>query len=87
MSGSISFSTDETLNFKLNQEVDNITINLSYQNIKETRNVRLEKRQIEDIVRVSSLQFAQEGQLGTWVNYDLGLERLAEDEKTFVGLV
>lgn len=72
-----------TIQFKLNTDVDEVSLILSYQNKEESRNLYLEKQSGEDIVRVSSLQFAQEGQLGTWVNFDISLERLAEDEKTF----
>jgi uncharacterized membrane protein len=56
---------------------------LQYQNRQELESIFLEKRSGEDIVRVNSTQFAQEGQLGEWVNYDLDLERLAENEMTF----
>ncbi|MFH1539261.1 MAG: NEW3 domain-containing protein [bacterium] len=79
----LALDESTTIQFKLNADTDEVTLVLDYQNREETRNLYLEKQSGEDIVRVSSLQFAQEGQLGSWVNYDLSLERLAEDEKTF----
>ena len=45
--------------------------------------VYLQKESEEDVVNVSSLQFSQEGNLGSPVTYDLTLDRLAETENTF----
>lgn len=72
-----------TIDFKLTQEADQVTVNLNYQNVKDQRNIRLEKRQTEDVIRVNSNQFAQEGKLGAWVEFDIKLSRMAEDQKTF----
>ncbi|MEW6200512.1 MAG: NEW3 domain-containing protein, partial [bacterium] len=80
---SLPLGAETTLHFKLKADADEVTLVLQYQNQQETQNIYLEKRSGEDIVRVISMQFAQEGELGNWVNYDLDLERLAEDEKTF----
>lgn len=80
---SLPLDKSTTLIFKLKADTDEVTLALNYQNKEETRNLFLEKQSGEDIVRVGSVQFAQEGQLGEWVNFDLSLERLAEDEKTF----
>ena len=80
---SLPLSAETTLQFKLKSDADEVTLVLEYQNRQELESIFLEKRSGEDIVRVNSTQFAQEGQLGEWVNYDLDLERLAENEKTF----
>jgi len=71
------------LDFKLNSQADEVSVSLKYHNQEDTRNIYLVKKSTEDIVRVSSMQFAQEGQLGTWVDFGIELERLAEDEATF----
>jgi hypothetical protein len=76
------------LDFMLNAPADEIALSLKYHNIEDVRTIYLEKKSAEDIVRVSSQQFAQEGQLGTTVEYGVDFERLAEDERTFtLGLV
>lgn len=72
-----------TLDFKLNSAADDVTVSLKYHNTEETRNIYLAKKSTEDIVRVSSLQFAQEGQMGNSVTYGIELERLAENDATF----
>ncbi|HDH99998.1 MAG TPA: hypothetical protein ENF74_03285 [Firmicutes bacterium] len=56
---------------------------MKYLNKAEDRKVYLQKSGREDVVSVMSLQFAQEGELGSSVVFDLELERMAEDEKTF----
>ena len=43
----------------------------------------LRKESLQDIPTINSVQFSQEGDLNSRVLYDLILERLAEDEKTF----
>ncbi len=76
------------LDFLLNSAADEIALSMKYHNIEDVRTIYLEKKSAEDIVRVSSQQFAQEGQLGTTAEFGIDCERLAEDERTFtVGLV
>lgn len=43
----------------------------------------LRKESLQDMPTINSVQFSQEGDLNSSVRYDLILERLAEDEKTF----
>jgi hypothetical protein len=69
--------------FVLQQDVEQIDLIMKYLKTVDTRTIYLEKVSGEDIVRVESKQFAQEGALNTSVNFDLGFNRLAEDEKTF----
>jgi len=72
------------LKFELQQpEVDDVTVSLSYLDKVDERSVYLEKVSPEDVVTVNSIGFAQEGQLGRSVSYDLTLERLAETERIF----
>ena len=64
-------------------ELEHLTIRLQYLNRVADHDIHLEKAAAQDIVRVYSMQFSQEGALGSSVTYDLQLERLAEDEKIF----
>jgi len=70
--------------FVLQQEkVESVDLLIEYLNKIDTKTVYLEKQSGEDIPRVTSLQFAQEGNAGESVMFDLELERLAEDAATF----
>jgi len=64
-------------------EVEDVTLVIEYLDTVRNERVYLEKQSGEDIVRVTCLQFAQEGTLDSEVNYGIRLERLAEDEKNF----
>ena len=79
----LPYNSSKNLDFKLNQEVDQVTINVSYDTVKATHNVPLQKKQENEVVLVSSPNFSQEGELGSSVSYDIKLDRLAEDERTF----
>ena len=70
--------------FILQQEkVEAVDLVIEYLSKVDEKTVYLEKQSGEDIPRVTSLQFAQEGNAGESVLFDLELERLAEDAATF----
>ncbi len=69
--------------FVLQQDVEQVDLIMKYLKTIDSRTIYLEKVSGEDIVRVESKQFAQEGALNTSVRFDLGFNRLAEDERTF----
>lgn len=80
----LEYDKPKPLTFVLQQtEIDEVTVSLSYLGRSEEQQVYLEKVSPEDIVIVTSVQFAQEGTLGNSVSYDLGLERPAEAERIF----
>ena len=81
----LGYNDEVDLTFQLQKDVDSIMIALKYPDLVETDNrlVYLQKESEEDVVNVSSLQFSQEGDLGSRVTYDLTLDRLAETENTF----
>ena len=80
----LEYNEIRTLTFQLQRDVDAIEVSLDYKDTgTEMRNVYLQKESAEDIVNISSLSFSQEGNLGSNVNYDLLLDRLAENERTF----
>ena len=81
----LGYNDEVDLTFQLQKDVDSIMIALKYPDLVETDNrlVYLQKESEEDVVNVSSLQFSQEGNLGSSVTYDMTLDRLAETENTF----
>ena len=81
----LGYNDEVDLTFQLQMDVDSIMIALKYPDLADTDNrlVYLQKESEEDVVNVSSLQFSQEGNLGSSVTYDLTLDRLAETENTF----
>lgn len=81
----LGYNDETNLTFQLQKDVDSIMIALKYPDLVEADNrlVYLQKESEEDVVNVSSLQFSQEGNLGSPVTYDLTLDRLAETENTF----
>jgi hypothetical protein len=80
----LEYEKPTTLKFELQQpDVEDVTVSLSYLDRTEEKNVYLEKVSPPDVVTVRSGSFAQEGQLGRSIRYDLSLERLAEVERVF----
>jgi len=80
----LSYNQTESLEFQLQKDVDEVTVVLQYADVEnDERKVYLQKESSVDIVDISSMQFSQEGDLGLSVTYDLALNRLAENEKTF----
>ena len=74
---------EDSVEFELQQDVDDLTVALEYLEKREANNVFLQTEAKEDIVTVTSQQFAQEGELGTTVSFDLSLERFSEGENQF----
>jgi hypothetical protein len=64
-------------------KIDSVQLRIEYLGKVDNRTVYMEKQSGEDIPRVTSMQFAQEGNAGGSVQFDLDLERLAEDAATF----
>ncbi len=80
----LSYNQTASLEFQLQKDVDEVTVVLQYMDVQDDeRKVYLQKESEQDIVDISSMQFSQEEALGTSVTFDLALNRLAENEKTF----
>jgi hypothetical protein len=80
----LSYNQTKSLEFQLQKDVDEVTVVLQYLDVlSDERKVYLQKESEYDIVNISSMRFSQEGYLGASVTYDLALNRLAENEKTF----
>lgn len=81
---SLGFGEEKEVLFELqNPDAQNVVVQLRYLKRSDRRTIYLQKKSAEDIVTVRSRQFAQEGILGHEVLYDLQLDRLAENERTF----
>jgi hypothetical protein len=72
------------LTFRLLEDYDDVVVAMTYlDKSEENHYIILRRESTQDVPTINSVQFSQEGDLNTRVNYDLILERLAEDEKTF----
>lgn len=75
------------LTFRLLDDVDEVVVSMATLTTQDSQQttfkIVLRKESLQDIPTISSVQFSQEGDLNTKIRYDLILERLAEDEKTF----
>jgi hypothetical protein len=72
------------LTFHLLDDYDDVVVAMTYlDESEEDHYIILRRESTQDVPTINSVQFSQEGDLNTRVNYDLILERLAEDEKTF----
>lgn len=81
---SLPMGERHTETFRLLGEYDDLVVALSLPDgQQEDAHVVLRRESAQDMPTVNSVQFSQEGELNERVEYDLILERLAEDEKTF----
>ncbi len=72
------------LTFRLLSDLDDVTLVMTTQDgQRDEFPIVLRKESLRDLPTIHSVQFSQEGDLNSRVRYDLILERLAEDEKTF----
>ncbi len=81
---SLKLDEQVVLIFRLLSDLDAVTVALTAQNgDRDEFPIVLRKESLQNIPTINSVQFSQEGDLNSRVRYDLILERLAEDEKTF----
>jgi len=81
---SLRMGEKRTQTFRLLGEYHDLVVAMSLPDgQREDVHVVLRRESAQDLPTVNSVQFSQEGELNTRVRYDLILERLAEDEKTF----
>ena len=72
------------LTFRLLEDWADVVVAMTYvDESEEDHYIILRRESTQDLPSINSVQFSQEADLNTRVNYDLILERLAEDEKTF----
>ena len=80
---SLKFGQRKILTFRLLQDLEEVGVTMSFLEIQRTTSVVLRKESLQDVPTINSAQFSQEGGLGAKVAFDIMLERLAEEEKTF----
>jgi hypothetical protein len=81
---SLKLGEESSLTFGLLEDRESVVVSMHLQDAKlEDIHIVLRRESLQDIPTINSVQFSQEGDLNTTVRYDLILERLAEDEKTF----
>ena len=81
---SLPLEERKTLTFRLLDDVDDIVVVMTtLDGQRTTFYIVMRKESQQDIPTINSVQFSQEGDLNSRVRFDLILERLAEDEKTF----
>jgi hypothetical protein len=83
----LPYGGQEKLTFELLTDVVEVGVKLSYLDQSVTEQVYLEKESLQAIPTVISAQFSQEGQLGTMIQYSLGLEMLVTSDRSFSLLV
>ena len=71
----------------LNRDVEAVTISVEFLETRKEYVVFLKKQALQDLPTISSTQYAQQGQLGSKIRYDLELERLAKTEQSFTLVV
>ncbi len=79
----LKLKEEKTLTFRLLMDVEELGIKMKYLETEKTIPVVLKKEALEDLPMINSAQFSQEGNLNSIVNFDIILERLSEEEKTF----
>lgn len=81
---SLPLNAQHRLSVRLLDDVDDVVVAMTtLDGQRTTYKIVLRKESLQDIPTINSVQFSQEGDLNSKVRYDLILERLAEDEKTF----
>ena len=80
---SLKLGERKALTFRLLQDLEEVGVALSFLETQRTTSIMLRKEALQDIPTINSGQFSQEGDLGSRIAFDIILERLAEEEKTF----
>jgi hypothetical protein len=81
---SLALGDSVQLTFRLLDDYDDVVVAMTYvDDSEENHYIILRRESMQDLPTINSVQFSQEGDLNTRLRYDLILERLAEDEKTF----
>jgi len=80
----LNLGADVTLDYRLlKRDVESVTVAIEFLETQKEYNVFLMKEGSQDLPTIASTQYAQEGQLGSKIKYDLDLERLASTEQNF----
>jgi hypothetical protein len=67
----------------LDTDLNVVTVNIEFLGVVRPYTVFLKKEALQDLPTIMSTQYAQEGELGSKIRYDLELERLARTDQSF----
>lgn len=80
----LKYGEEATLEYRLlKRDVEVITVAAEFLQEEKQYTVFLKKEALQDLPMITSTQYAQQGQLGTKIRYDLELERLSKTEQSF----
>lgn len=81
---SLAYGEERTLEFRLlKKDIENVTVELEFLGSTRQYQVTLKKEGQDDLPFITAGQYAQIGQLGSKITYELELERLAESAQSF----
>ena len=80
---SLKLGAQKTLTFRLLRDSPRVGVRMKFLDKERVMSIVLKKEALQDVPTINSAQFSQEGDLGTKVRFDIMLERLSEEEKTF----
>ncbi len=63
--------------------MDVVTVSIEFLGTVRLYTLYLKKEALQDLPTITSTQYAQQGELGTKIRYDLELERLARTDQSF----
>lgn len=80
----LPYGEEATLEYSLlKRDVEKLTVAIEFLETEKEYTVFLKKEALQDLPTIASTQYAQQGELGTKIRYDLELERLAKTEQSF----
>ncbi|GEM_PF-154604 len=80
----LHYGEEKQLTFRLlDPEQEEVTVSIEFLGTEQEYTVVLKKEAVQDLPTIRSNQYAQQGELGSKVTYDLELERLAKTEQSF----
>lgn len=72
-----------TADFELLKDVEDLTVLLNYNNIKNEKNIYLKKDASANLLDITSMQFSQEADINSNTSYDLSLERFSTNDDIY----
>ncbi len=67
----------------LDTDLEAVTVSIEFLGVVRSYTVFLKKEALQDLPTITSTQYAQQGELGTKIRYDLELERLTRTDQSF----
>ena len=80
---SLKLGQKKTLTFKLLRDPQKVGVRMRFLDTEHLTQIVLKKEALHDVPTINSAQFSQEGDQGSRVRFDILLERLAEEERSF----